>query len=687
MKKPLLFCLVLWVVLLVLPWTHGRALLDWRGATIEQLSGDKPEWAPLDVVYAPEQDMYSITNPQEEATPVPDVVKVGELRVAPQFAAIARDSSDRDVLVWCALSATDPKDSAHNIVVLERRFPNNPMMLAWKCGAQMQNLNMTTRVSGPLTSPFSYWSVQRAMQTPGYEAFKIAPKDKPQWAAMLADIHRGQKMESNNGFWWWMEAMALLGARRDEEVWSVLKAGSSKPEYNDYSKDKMMALRSAHLKTQWTIPVIYLVNGDATRGSYIFYSRWREVARQVCENIMGARLAGRDKVAIEGGRDLMLMGSLVRRSGDDISTLVGIAIEAITLQNAILPSATTTKRLATGASVQAFAGHPRSLLRYANELNRKDIALQISKEWAAVGKARRTVAAKTKGALASGTRFVDGLNDTTVAWAAGSQNTGALLVQTLPIPLLMLAVLSLLLLRARKRDEAFTLPTWKRGLGWSAFALVVLLAGQALFAQLVWDSMGISYPGFDFMLPRMLLTLPLWAFAFATCVAFAGAVWGTVVASRRARGDASMWESLKGLLSTTDERTGTLNLTPILQLIAIMGMWGLFIGALGAWFYYPQEGVISRQETETWHTQYPAGALALFCLAAIIPALFFRDRNRRIGTYFWSWLRVGQRFLVAHVVVATVLYLLIAINGAFWAARFDAEWVKANTPRTGKVGG
>ncbi|BCM91779.1 hypothetical protein IAD21_03654 [Abditibacteriota bacterium] len=685
MKKPLLFCLLVWIVLFALPWTRGQALLDWRGATVGQFSGDIPAWAPLDAPYLPETDAYNYSRSGSQISQnLDELVKANGLEVAPQFAAMARSSTDRDVLVWCALSPIDSKAVARNMAVIEARFPGDVSLLAWKCGTQIQNLSMTTRVPGPLSSPTVCWSVQ-TNKTPGYP-YKVDDKARPQWDAVVVEAHKGQKMEPRNGFWWWLEAMALLGARRDEQVWPVLRVGSSKTQFDDYSTDRLLALRRAHLKTQGVVPIAFYIGGERNF-SWMFYSRWREVARQVCENVMGARLLGRHKTALEGGRDMVMMGRLLRRSSDSISVLVGIAIENIALRSALPPASSTFKRLVPGANAAALAGHPTSLLRYANELNRKDIALQITNEWNAVTQARKAQTAKTKAALTSTSSQIQGVSDATATWAGGSQNTGALLVQTLPIPILEIGVLSVLLLVARRRprDDGFVLPAWTRGLGWSAFALVVLFAAQTLFGSLSWKFLSYSggwttYWGFYFLLPRLVVLLPLWAFAFAACVAGVGAVWATVFAARRAQGEASLGARLMGIWSAPDERTGALNLGPILQLIALMGVWSAFAAALGAWFYFPQEGALETQSTDTLHDQYAGMALALFCLVPTILAILFRAKGYGVGTYFRGWLEVTRRFLVAHLVLTTVLYLLLATSGAFWSARFDAEWLKVNAP-------
>lgn len=677
MKNPLLFCLVVWLVLLSLPYTRGQVLLDWRAATVQQLSGSNPAWAPLDSPYRPETEIFSYTGePTEEGLPIP--VAVNGLKVAPQFVSVARSSSDRDVLVWCALSAKDSDVIASNLQVLEKRFPGDAELLAWSCDARVQKLSMTTRVPGPLSSPFPAWSVQIKPVTNSGQEYNISPE--PRWNAVVKGARKGQKREPQNSFWWWLETMALLGARRDEEVWATLRAGSLKATFNDHTTDKVLSLRRAHLKTLGQVPTTFFLGNRAE--SYRLYSRWREATRQVCENVMGARLAGRHKMALEGGRDMLLMGRQLRLSGDDLSVLVGSAIEQITMRNAAVPVASNFKRLPRNPNVQVLAGHPSSLLRYASELNRQDIAAQVTKEWKAVVKAQATQVAKMKACLVGASTHIEGVKDSTLTLAVGSQNIGLTLVQTLSAPLIALALLSLLLVRVHQREQTFALPNWTRGLGWSAFALLVIVAAQILFGQLARSALGISYWGFDLILPRLAFLLPLWAFGFAACVVAIGAVWSTMFSSRRARGDASFLAQLRSMFNSPDERTGTLNLGPLLQLIAVVGVWGMIIILLGAWFFFPQNGALENQGSETLHDQYAGLALALFCLAGSLPALEFRVRGTKFRTYLMAWAEVTRRFLVAHLVLTTILYLLLSLNGSYWGKRLDAEWLQANKPQT-----
>ncbi len=678
-------------------------LLDWKSATIELASGTNPSFAPLDAPYQPEKDVGALYGSYGSSPitkdEVPDDVNANGLRVAPQFASVARTSNDRDVLVWCARSASDAKNIALNFDALSRRFPRDVALLSWACDTQLNGLSLSTRTPGPLSSPYPAWSVQVRngqsgyQNAPGYEPdFKAQTRAK--WDALAVRARQGQKMESGNGFWWWLEAACLLGARRDELVWNVLRVGKTKTQYDHHNKELQLTLRRAHLKTIGVVPMSFYLRGG--NNSWQFYSRWREVTRQVCENVIGARLQKRHKIALEGGRDMVMMGKMLRSSSDSIGVSVGIAVENIALRSALPPSVAPLNKLGQNPSAQILAGHPRSLLRYAGEQKRSDIALEITSEWNAVSKARGVQMGKAKAAATSSTSSVEGVSDALVATLAGLQNTGALLVQTLPVALALLALLSISTRAKNNTTEAIPVPSWTRGLGWSAFALLVLFAAQTMLSHLVWLFLGANYGmsmpiSFDFALPRLAALLPSWAFGFPALTALVGAVWTCVIASRRARGDKPLLVRLRGMLGSSDERTGSLDLSPMLQLIALVGVWCATIALLGAWFFFPQQGALVANGIETFHSETlhdQAGgfALALFGFIAVVPALFLRAKPFRVRAFLRDWRKVARRFLVAHLALTTLLYLLISLGGAFCNTRFEREWERVNVPQSVSTG-
>lgn len=694
-KKPLLFSLLVWLLLFALPWTRGLAWLDWRSATLEQLSGINPAWAARDVPYQPELDaagsyFSGISGQSQEPEDVADV-QVNGLWVAPSFASLAR-SNDRDVLVWCARSTANNQNLVRNMTALNRRFPGDAALLAWACNMRMQNLNLSTRVPGPLVSYAPNWSVRSPDKSQFLSSYASAGTShipvvgfdlngRSRWEPLVAQARRGQKLESNNGYWWWLEMTCLLGARRDEKVWGVLRQGSTKTQYNEHSYEFLLALQQAHLKVNGAVPASFYLGRDSRSlepSKHLYLATY-----QVCENVMGARLAGQDKTALEGGRDLMLMGRLLRR-GHATSVWDGLEVEKNAVQHTS-PSGITffgsppAVRRPTIISVRLLASLSSSLLFYANQQKRTDITGQITREcheMASVEKAERA-----KFALPSSS-YWGGVRDHIVALAAGSQNIGRMLVQTLPVPLLALGVLALPLLRKEQRAQPFALPVWTRGLAWSAFALATLLGAQAVlgwglwkFVQ-SWSTPGTPFWGFDFILPRLVAILPIWAFAFPACVAGVGAWWGAVFAARRAHGEAPLLTRLGYLLSSPDHRVGVVNLEPIVQIILLTSASGITTVALGLWFYLPQRDALSQPREGTWHSFYAGLVLSFFCLIGVTSSLFYRKKGVRISSCVQAWIPVARRFLAAHIALATMIYLLLAIGSAFWGAQFEQQWME-----------
>ncbi len=278
------------------------------------------------------------------------------------------------------------------------------------------------------------------------------------------------------------------------------------------------------------------------------------------------------------------------------------------------------------------------------------------------------------------------MSDALVASVAGLQNSGALLVKTLPVAIVMLGILSLGRRARNAQIEAVAVPSWTRGLGWSALALLVLIGAQTMLSHLVWIYVIAHYgtpapASFDFALPRLVALLPGWAFGFATVTALVSALWASIAAARRARGDKSLLARLRGVLDSNDERTGSLDLSPMLQLIGLVGFWCAAIALLGAWFFFPQQGALEASATETLHDQMGGFALALFAFIAVLPALFLRDKAlvRRANS---NWRQVAGRFLAAHLALTTGIYLLLSLSGAFLDARFESQWARVNEPQS-----
>lgn len=685
MKKPLLFPLFVWLVLLAIPTTRPMVLLDWKRATTQRLSEFVPGWAPRD-----EPSFWIGTS--SDAPPgtalfhADDTLaneRAGEMEVAPPFAALARSSTQRDALLWCALSPVSENYKARkraiaaNFESLERRFPGDATVLACSVTARTETLSLDTRAAGPLMGGAG-WSV-RARKAGSGAAMRRS------WDALARKIRRGQKMEPRNGFWWWMETVALLGARRDEQVWPVLGRGARMP-FDAHARDLRVALWRARVQSQGVMPVSVALSNLEYEDFNSLLMRNTSV-EQVCENIIGARLLGRHKIALEGGRDLVRMGRSIRQSDSRFSYYPGSHCEDFALKHAQVPGVGATKRVKFGASAAALAGHPNSLLRYAAERNRPDVVRELTAQWNDLQSARRADAARWatlgKGSL---WRYF-GLNDRNIGLAAGFQNTGSLLVATLPVPLLLLTLGWLRSLwRPVAAGDERDAPRWTRGLGWSAFSLGVLLAANFGLSHMVWrvydGNAGTATPlSFDAMLPRLVEVLPSWAFGFPTVAAWVGALWAGAASLRRQNGELPLRTRLKNSLSTPDERMETFDAHPLLQTVALGSAWLFALGALAAWFYWPQVGALEAQKS-TLHNWAGGLGLGAFWLAGALPAFFWRPKNRGGKRPSMLLLRspVWRRFLCAHIALATLLYLACNIGGAIFSARFETQWNRVFAP-------
>lgn len=692
MKSPLLFSLFVWVFLLVCPWTRPMALLDWKRVTTGRVSDFVPAWAPRDAPLLPGQAQDDQVPPVHAALlhhegAFQPGARAEQLTVALQFAGLARSSNDRDVLLWCALSPQDGGIVTDNLQVLARHFPRDAALLAWASTARVAVLNLQTRARGPFTGGAA-WSV-RPHSPMGSPSSAPVLSEQKRWNILAQAALRGQAMEPRNGYWWWLETIALLGARRDEQLWPVLRAGGQKPFYDSHANDLRRALWRARVQAQGVMPVAAALK-DLEQGD------WREVhlecheaTCQVCENIISARLLGRHKTALEGGRDLARLAALLMHAKDDSSTYEGVAVQSFALQHAQV-SAVGVKQLQPGgsASAHAFAGHPGSLLRYATEQKRGDIARELSAQWNALSAARRALTARY---ISSNTvPFAElGLDNISLALAAGVQNTGALLASTLPLPLLILALGGLRALwRPVPEEEASELPSWTRGLGWSAFSIAVLLGANFALSSFLWryyDSQaGTKTPlAFNAITPRLAGVLPAWTFGFPALVASVGALWASVHRARRQHGELPLQVRLKNSLASPDERLQSFDARPWIHLIALSSAWAFGIAALAAWFYWPQVGALeSQSHRPTLHDQAGSFSLIAFYLAVALPVLFLRPKGAKRRPALVLRSPIWRRFLAAHIALATLLYLACNIGGAIFGARFEAGWSRVFAPTT-----
>lgn len=165
---------------------------------------------------------------------------------APDAASATAKDASRDAAFALALSERglssgdndDPRRRA--LEELGRRYPGDADICAAQIVATANELHLgNLRRPGPSSSADPNWSVKLPygpLQTPSPELLKS-------WFAATA---RGAKLEPNNTFWDWAQIIGLLAARRDEEIWPVLRAASGKTGYDDHISDGALArIRSA----------------------------------------------------------------------------------------------------------------------------------------------------------------------------------------------------------------------------------------------------------------------------------------------------------------------------------------------------------------------------------------------------------------------------------------------------------
>ena len=186
---PLIF-LALWVVWFLLPPTHEMARSQWKARFVPT-----PTFAP-----------YSSSVPASDTS---------------------RDAAFVRALDAGGMSAHD-NPRRHALEQLGRRFPDDPAICAAQIVASITELHLSSvRQPGPSSSPDFNWSVrllESPIQTPSPELLKS-------WFVATA---RGAKLEPENTFWDWAQIIGLLAASRDDEVWGVLRAASTKTGYDEH---------------------------------------------------------------------------------------------------------------------------------------------------------------------------------------------------------------------------------------------------------------------------------------------------------------------------------------------------------------------------------------------------------------------------------------------------------------------
>ena len=287
-------------------------------------------------------------------------------------------------------------------------------------------------------------------------------------------------------------------------------------------------------------------------------------------------------------RDFALLGRTMRReSKSTIGSLVGTAIETIALYGGSYSPTrfTSVKRPRIGASVAAYSSDSRSLLAFARQTGRNDIAAQLGAEWTEMG----TWRSKTTGKIMMGSLLM-GLNTRDIAVAQAADWFGSLILAGMPT-LLVVAVLCSLLLRFvpawRRESEVQPSPlSW----AWGAFlGIAALGALSSASLYLFWNAWRVAGATvIDLLLAPSgssgsFIGGPIsWQYHFPAVLAFVAALWLASLWEARRQGRATLGVRLRRLFHAPDDGMAHFDLSPLLALTGTLGAFFLIsFGVLG----------------------------------------------------------------------------------------------------------
>jgi len=568
-----LFFLALWSLCFALPQTRPYAMRDWKRV-----------WSP------------------------PDPNASGRPSLA--------DFSTRDAQIGRAIGDGDKGRSFRE---LGRSYPNDAAICAGQLAYSAAALHLNrTRQAGPASNSNANWSVKIA------KIERPSPKFLNDWFAATS---RGAKLEPNNTFWDWMQMMGLMAARRDDEVWPLLRAAKSKTAYDDHQNDLSAAYlrelrrQNGPLPPMQELNTIFLTNFPA-------YGEMRDTARQLSEDAWGLRLQNTPqshKKALEGMRDFIVFCRTARLENKTIiGSLVAEATESIGLWGGGFKAGSGIRHhTRLGANLSVYASDPHSLFFWANARGRKDIASQAGSEWVALGK----WSAKTRGTIVWGSiEGVDG-RDLTLAWAGDWWRSQLLVGMPLALGLVALASLLLRLVPAlrHQRDVPLSQASWIWGaaIGFWSVALLSSALLWEVFAAL--RAPGVSLSNVIMMMPQSATsnTAPFpeapraWQLEFPTALLLLGALWQGAGWDARQRGEPSLMTRLRKLFEAPDDGLARFDVSPLVALIIRLGAVGLATMGILAFLIVP---ALNENWAELW--SYAGLALLLVTFIAALPTLW-----------------------------------------------------------------
>ncbi len=579
----------------------------------------------------------------------------------------AVDDTSRDAAFVRALDKLNGAGKPDNNALEElgRSYPGDASICAAQIVATSGGLNLGgTRQPGPSSNADPNWSVKLA------KIKATSPAVLQSWFAATA---RGAKLEPNNTFWDWAQIMGLLAARRDDEVWPVLRAARNKTVYDDHANDGALA----NLRLVRQQAVVAPIQQISIAASILFphFAVMREAARQVSDDASGLRLSGepaKQKQALEGLRDFAALSRVMRRESKSyIGSLVGMAMESISLYGgAYSPlSPKTGRHPAPGVSVAVYGSDPRSLLAFARKQGRNDVVAQLSSQWLEMGNWR----AKTRGA--AGNSLLIGLNVRDLGLAQGGDWFGSLLIAGIPT-LLVVAVGCSLLLRLvpawRRESEAQPSPlSWAWGAFLGMAALITLSSALICVLWIVWRIAGATI--LDLLLAPLsggntVGFAPLaWQYHFPALLGFLCALWLASVWDARRQGKPTLGAKLRRLFHPPDDGMAHIDLSPLLTLAATLGAFFLLTFGVLCFLIVPS----TNEDFKSLH-DYAGLFLVGFAIVLSFPWLW-RLRTAQ-GRAFA--LILARRFAWGQLLFLTILWGLLWMFAMPAQHRFDAQFTR-----------
>lgn len=611
--------LFLWALWFVLPFTRDAARTQW-----------KARFAPRPTSYAP--------------TPLP------------------LDDESRDAQFVRALDQSQGKPRTEALELLGRKFPDDPAICAAQIVMSWHDLHMgNNRQLGPSSNADLNWSVKLT---------KIEMPDAKALALWMAATSRGAKLEPNNTFWDWAQLMGLLSARRDEEVWAVLRAASQKTGYDDHTGEGALARLRVAKKHDVLSPISQL--GVSASVLFPHFSKMRETARQLSDDASGLRLSGESQKqtqALEGMRDFMLLSRTMRRESKSfIGSLVGQAMETIALWGGSYSPLRPTRVRRPISPSPLYTSDPRSLAVFARNLKRPDIAAQLNAEWTQLGPWLTKVRAAS-----ANSSFLAGIEPRDMWLAQAGGWLGLLLLMSVP-SLLFVAIASFLLLRfvpmwRRENTVSPTRASWVWG---AILTFVVCLALSSPLLATLWSSLRpgglnildlLGALSFDLRDGGVQLVPPSWSAWFPALVGFLAALQMARFWNARREGKPGLGAKLRGVLHAPDDDMTRFDLSPLLSLAGVIAaFFVLTVGVVGF--------LIAASSTSSTSLQDNAGWVLLgLALVLILPlASGLKSAPSRTFT-----LVLARRFAWGQLLFVTLLWGLLWTIAAPAQKRFDAQ--------------